>query len=61
MRFLPFYLRAVNADSLLAACDMLELNVSVNKSEQSVVLAYSNVVSSVDCCSSLSEDDVALP
>lgn len=59
MRFLPFYLRAVNADGFLAACDMLELDSTVNKSEQGIILADSHVVAGVNRSASLADDDIA--
>lgn len=52
-------LRAVNADSLLAACDVLELYNTVDKSEEGVVSADADIVAGMNCGSSLSDDYVA--
>lgn len=49
----------VNADSLLAACDMLKLNNTIDKSEKSVVSADSDIVAGMNSSSSLSDDDIA--
>ncbi len=49
----------VNADSLLAACDVLELDSTVDQSEQGIVLADSDIVAGMYSGSSLSDDDIA--
>ena len=51
-------LLCVNANLLLVLGLLLELNVSVNKSEKGVILTDTNVVTGMDSCSSLSYDDV---
>ena len=58
-RFCSFKLFCcVNAYALLAALVCLELNVSVNESEECIVATDANVGSGVDLCSSLSNEDV---
>ena len=49
----------MNADGLLAARDVLELNNTVNKSEESVVSADTDVLAGMNRGASLSDDDVA--
>lgn len=51
----------MNADGLLAARDVLELNNTVNKSEESVVSADTDVLAGMNRGASLSDDDVARP
>ncbi len=52
-------LRVVNADSLLAACDVLELDLTVNERKQGVILADADIVAGMYCGTSLADDDVA--
>jgi hypothetical protein len=49
----------MNADGLLAARDVLELNNTVNKSEESVVSTDTDVLAGMNRGASLSDDDVA--
>jgi len=50
---------SVNANLLLAACHVLELNSAVNKSEESVVRADTNVSTGMNLGSALSYENVA--
>ena len=38
---------------------MLKLNLTIDQSEQGVILAYANVFACANCGASLSDDDVA--
>ena len=49
----------MNADGLLAARDVLELNNTVNESEEGVVGADTDVLAGMNRGASLSDDDVA--
>ena len=50
---------SVNAYLLLSLCLLLELNLTVNESEESIILADTNIVTGMYCCTSLSDNDVA--
>ena len=50
---------SVNANLLLALCLLLELNLTVDKSEECVILTDTNIVTGMDSSSSLSYDDAA--
>ena len=49
----------VNADLLLATSLVLELDLTVDQSEESVVGAHTNVVTGMNSSASLSDDDIA--
>ena len=45
---------SINANFFLAACYVLELNGTVNKSEKSIVSADTNICAGMNLCSALS-------
>lgn len=49
----------INADFFAVFAETLKANLTVNKSEKSVVLAFAYVCAGMDFCSSLSYKDVA--
>ena len=49
----------VNADLLLASSLVLELDLTVDQSEEGVVGAHANIVAGMNSGSSLSDDDIA--
>lgn len=51
----------VNADSLLAACDVLELYNTVDKSEEGVIGSDTDIVAGMNCGSSLSYYEIHDP
>ena len=50
---------SVYANLLLRLCLLLKLYSTVNQSKQSVVLTDTNVVTGMNCCTSLSDNDIA--
>ncbi len=49
----------VNADLLLASCLVLELDLTVDQSEEGVVCAHADIVAGMNSSASLSDDDIA--
>ena len=59
MRVSLVHLRAVNRNGLLAACDVLELDGTVNESKQGIILADADIVAGMYGSTSLADDDIA--
>ena len=49
----------VNADALLVLCELLEFNLTVGKSKQSVVGTAADILAGMDVRTALSDNDIA--